>query len=156
MVVCEMCGKDSPLLVAEIEGAEMKVCSGCAKYGTIKKSSWQNSKSSGKNLPQKSKPVQEKLEFKLIDNFAQKIKSARDARNLTQEDFAKLINEKESISSKWERGEFKPSIETARRLEKVLGLILVIKEENSTEKIEVDKKTNELTLGDFVKVRKRH
>lgn len=150
-----MCGKDGQLLVAEIEGAEMKVCSGCAKYGKVKPSGF-NRSDSDRNFASKNKPIKEAPEFKLVGNFSDKIKSARDARNLTQEEFARLINERESISSKWERGELKPSIETARKLEKVLGLILVIKEEHSSEKIEVDKKSNELTLGDFVKVRKRH
>lgn len=155
MVVCEMCGKDGQLLVAEIEGAEMKVCSGCAKYGKIKPNVFSRN-DSGRNFTSRNKPIKEAPEFKLIGNFSEKIKFARDARNLTQEEFARLINERESISSKWERGELKPSIETAKKLEKVLGLILVIKEEHSSEKIEVEKKSSELTLGDFVKVRKRH
>lgn len=149
-----MCGRSGELLTAEIEGAEMKVCPKCSKFGKVISGNFIRPVH-GKKVSSGPKPVKEAPEFKLIENFAEKIRKAREARNLSQEDFAKLINEKESISSKWERGGFKPSIETARKLEKVLGLILVVKEEDSTEKVELDKKSGELTLGDFVKVRKR-
>lgn len=150
-----MCGRPGELLTAEIEGAEMKVCPKCSKFGKVISGNF-GWPIHGKNFPSRPKLVREAPEFKLVDNFSEKIRKARENRNLSQEEFARLINEKESISSKWERGEFKPSIETARKLEKILGLVLVVKEENPAEKIEQDKKSGELTLGDFVKVRKRN
>jgi len=35
MPACEMCGKDSSLVKARIEGAELEVCNDCARYGQI-------------------------------------------------------------------------------------------------------------------------
>ena len=38
MVRCEMCGKDSDLVNAVIEQVELKVCPGCARFGTVRES----------------------------------------------------------------------------------------------------------------------
>ena len=75
---------------------------------------------------------------------------------MSQEDFAKFLNERESIVAKWEQGSLRPRIDTARRLERKLGIRLVEKEEETSEDVDVPKvKKDEFTLGDFIKVRKR-
>ena len=56
----------------------------------------------------------------------------------------------------WEHGTIKPLVDVARRLEKVLGISLIVKEELEDVKMEKSGKKDELTLGDFIKVRKRN
>ena len=151
MSLCEMCGKESRLVLADIEGGELKVCSGCAKYGVIKKSSNANIKYSFKSKSVKNEGPQ----FKVVGNFSVLIRSAREKREMKQEEFAKFLNEKESIVAKWEQGSLKPRINVARRVGKVLGINLVVKDEIG-DKVEIKKiKSDEFTLADFVKVRKR-
>ena len=150
MSACDMCGKEANLVQAEVDGAELNVCSGCAKYGTIKKivktPSYKPRFSNKTSRP----------EFRLVNDFTQLIKRARDGKGMKQEEFAKFLNEKESIVTKWENGSLRPRIETARRLEKVLNLKLVEKDEKKAyEKEEKKKASSEFTLGDFIKVRKR-
>jgi len=150
MVSCEMCGKSTELLEAEIEGVILKVCSGCSKYGIVRKMTNSNSYFRRNLLNRKEQ------EFKIVNNCAQLIRTAREKSGLSQEDFAKFLNEKESIVAKWESGAFKPFVDVARRLEKKLGIVLIVKEESGDEvKVEQKGKADELTLGDFVKVRKR-
>lgn len=151
MPLCEMCGREAPLVLAEIEGVELKVCPNCAKYGKIKKSV--NLEGLNRNPP-KTVPGQELPQDKIVDNYAFLLRQAREKRTLTQEEFAKFLNERESMVSKWEQGHLKPGIEQARRIGKLLGINLVEKE--IAEKVEIKKsKSDEFTLGDFVKVRKR-
>jgi uncharacterized protein (TIGR00270 family) len=153
MSVCEMCGREAPLVSADVEGVELKVCPTCTRYGTTNKNQARNFKrpnSSGYKHQNK-----EAVEWKLVNNFSDLIKSARKEKGMTQEDFAKLLNERESILSKWEQGILKPRIFVARRLGQLLGISLVTKD--IREKVELKKEKSvksEFTLGDFIKVRK--
>ena len=154
MSVCEMCGKEASLINADVEGVELKVCSGCAKYGANNQNTPKNFRKpfSGHKNQKKAE-----VEWKLVSNFSDLIKSAREKKGMNQEDFAKFLNEKESILSKWEQGTLKPRIFTARRLEKVLNVSLVAKDIQEKVEIKKDKSLKgEFTLGDFIKVRKRH
>ena len=149
-----MCGKGGPLTNADVEGVELKVCFGCSKYGTTNK----NNNNFRKNPHYSSKnSKKEEVEWKLVPNFSDLIKKSREEKSMNQEDFAKFLNEKESILAKWEQGTLKPRIFVARRLEKLLNLSLVVRD--IKEKVEIKKNQipkGELTLGDFIKVRKRN
>lgn len=148
---CELCGKADAPLFAEVEGVDLQVCIGCAKYGTIKKRPTTTSTISSKPLV--SRP--EEPEYTIISNYASLLRTSREKKELSQQDFAKFIQERESVVAKWEAGSLKPSIEIARKLEKRLGIKLVEVEEAGTAKVETRGKSDELTLGDLVKVRKR-
>ena len=154
-----MCGKEGNLISTEIEGGELSVCSGCSKYGTIKKKNYgQGTRTFSSGFKGKSYSKQQsKPEFRIVRNYSQLIRKAREQKGMTQEEFANSLNEKESILAKWESGTLRPRLGIARQLERQLNLVLVEKDVMGT--VEVDKKkkgpTDEFTLGDFVKVRKR-
>jgi putative transcription factor len=154
MPVCEMCGREAALVSADVEGVELKVCPVCTRYGTTNKNQGGNSRRNPSfGHKQKNK---EEIEWKIVENFSALIKSAREEKGMTQEDFAKFINERESILSKWEQGTLRPRIFVARRLGQTLGINFVTKD--IKEKVEIKKEkslSNELTLGDFIKVRKK-
>lgn len=143
-----MCGKSTKLVVADIEGVELKVCDGCSRFGTIRR---RIDARSFTPKPAKTEGPQ----FKVVDNYASVLHSVREKKNMTQEEFAKFIQEKESVLTHWEAGKGKPPIEAARKMGRILGINLIEQEEVLPVKIEVGKKSDELTLGDFVKVRKR-
>ncbi len=145
-----MCGKEGNFLLADIEGVELKVCPTCAKFGTVK------SRRTSLQQEHFSKEVREEPEFSIIADYALLLKSAREKKGLSQEDFAKLIREKESALAKWEAGKLKPSVETAWKLERLLEIKLV--EGPAGNKTEAERKAiknTEMTIGDFIKVRKR-
>jgi len=154
MPSCEMCGKETEdLFKARIEGTEMAVCRPCAKYGKV----FASLKLKGEKVKKLflSQPKEEKPEEIVVENFSQLMRKARENSQLTQEDFAKKINEKLSIFQKMEAGLFLPSIDNARKLERMLGLKLVTFSESKAVPQETAK-SGELTLGDVIKIRKRN
>ncbi len=147
---CELCGKDTNLITADVEGVELKVCSDCGKFGKIKQRA---KKSEFKPVKYKQQKV-EQPQFSIISDFSSIIKSAREKKEMSQEDFAKFLNERVSVIQKWEANSLKPRIDIARQLERKLSVRLVIRDQ--IKKVELKhEKSDELTLGDFVKVRKR-
>ncbi len=152
-----MCGREESLVAAEVEGAELNICPACAKHGQVKKMPGPSSFfSAGRLFSSEQKFVQkEKLEFKVTDGYPSLLRSAREKLGMNQEDFAKLLNERESVVAKWESGGLKPRIEAARQIGRILGINLVEEDEEVGGKIELSRKNDEPTLGDFVKVRKR-
>jgi len=147
MFPCEMCGRKSTLAAADIEGVELKVCNSCAGFGTLKRQ------------PLMPLPVPKEIalmpEFTVVDNYAFLLRAAREKSSLTQEEFARLLQEKASAVTRWEAGAAKPLVDTARRIGKILGLTLVQLEESAPTKTEPVKKSGELTVGDLVKVKRR-
>lgn len=148
MASCEMCGKSTELVIADVEGVELKVCAGCTKFGTVRQRTDKPAFTSRQVKP-------EGPAFKVVDNCASLLHAAREKRIMTQEEFAKFIQEKESVLAHWEAGKVKPALEAAKRVGRILGINLIEQEEVLPVKMEASRKTDELTLGDFVKVRKR-
>ena len=155
MANCEICGKEDSLVDVIVSNVKMSVCRGCSQYGKvlpkpklkeIERSIFQrtmNPNSVGKEQPM----------YVLIEDYAEKVKKAREKINLTHEELGKKIAEKESMVQKIESGHVEPSVDVARKLEKFFDIILL--EEFEDKKIATPKtRTDGLTLGDFMKKRK--
>ena len=161
MAVCEMCGKDSSLVSAQVEGTELKICQGCSKYGQVNKQKkpvlFEGGYSSN-SYQKRTRP-----EFQVMSDYSKKLQQARNQRNMTQEEFSKILNEKMSVVQKWESGNLKPRIDVAKRLERQLNLKLLeqissddgVEDAEDMPVISNKKSSSEPTLGDFIKVRKR-
>ncbi|MEM4336414.1 MAG: multiprotein bridging factor aMBF1 [Candidatus Woesearchaeota archaeon] len=144
---CELCGKGKAEFSALIEGVELKVCNSCLKYGhrLIKPVS-----STVNTLRKEEKEIDEEV---IVDNFAEIIKKKREELNMTQEEFAKKLNEKISTIQAMESGRIKPTIETAKKLQKILKINLIKK--IKTEKIVTKKSETSFTIGDILKTFKK-
>ena len=149
MPACELCGKETQLFSAVVEGADLEVCANCAKHGAVK-NSLRTSRMSMPSMPLKLELPEETI----VHNFASLLHQAREKRGLSQEDFAKLLQERESMVTKWELGSLQPEIAVAKKIGKILGLSLV--EMEKAEPLPLQKqRSGVLTLGDMIKVRKR-
>lgn len=149
---CDLCGKvEGSLARALIEGVELDVCSTCGKFGKILAPVKRYSPKEQRKMLQKAEPKEEKIAL-LAENYSGIIKQKRESMGLSQQDFAKKINEKESTVRHMETGTFEPSIPLAKKLEKMLGIRLV---EEYEEKHESAKRKSEegFTLGDFIKTK---
>ncbi|MEM2138767.1 MAG: multiprotein bridging factor aMBF1 [Candidatus Woesearchaeota archaeon] len=150
MVSCEMCGKDDVLVTAIVEGVELNVCNSCAAFGKIIKKQVKNELKT-----KQAKIVKPKEERELIlvirEDFNTIIKNKREKMGLKQDEFAKYLNEKESIVQKIENGSYVPSIELARKLEKQLNISLV--EEKVVEPQNMKAKQETFTIGDAVNLK---
>lgn len=140
-----MCGKETMLFKAIIEGSELNVCKSCGGFGRVMRTF-------KPRFEQKKEPKKEIINS-LVPNFAQLIKQSREKRNMTQEEFAKLLNEKSSILQKIETGHFIPTLDTAKKFERLLKIKLVETIEEA--KIDDVKKTKSdvLTIGDIIKLK---
>jgi putative transcription factor len=71
---------------------------------------------------------------------------------MTQQDFAKQLQVKESLLQKLESGTSEPDMDLARRLEKLLHVTLVeIREESVTISSDKEEPSAGLTIGDILK-----
>ncbi|MFC1801167.1 multiprotein bridging factor aMBF1 [Nanoarchaeota archaeon] len=147
---CDLCGKETKLFKAEVEGTEMMVCKNCASFGQLKEPLEKPAKKVHQfSKRERKEPALETAET-IISDYAQKIRQAREKMGLSQEDFAKKINEKESLLHKMEVGSFEPSLVLAKKLEKLLGIKLIQKTEEK--KIPLPKGSSEgFTIGDLMK-----
>ncbi|OGM03268.1 TIGR00270 family protein [Candidatus Woesearchaeota archaeon RBG_13_36_6] len=155
---CEMCGSEDELFRVSIEDTILNVCKNCSKYGKVlskvKIEETIEKKKEHKKLEKaKQQPEQETI-FVIVPDYSTKIKDKRERLGLKQKDFAKLINERESLVSKLETGSVEPSIKLARKLERVLKTKLVEEYEEKTKALPKIKGEG-FTIGDLVKVKKR-
>lgn len=149
---CEMCGRETELYRAIIEGSQLTVCNSCAKYGKITGRFTEAAAETRDNRKEAKKISDEPLES-VVSNFGEILKKKREELGMTHKDFAAKIAEKESVLRKLETGSVKPTLERARQLERMLGIRLV--EELKDEQVETKKGSPEVTLGDVVKIKVR-
>ena len=149
---CDMCGKEGAGTIALIEGVELTGCQNCSRFGKVVRSARAEPPKAG-HLPVKAaKPAEDSPET-VVEDFAPRIRQKREQLNLTQKEFAKMLNERESLVHHLENGSQRPSIDLARKLEHALKIQLVeVAKEAPQQKSK--SKTDSLTLGDFIKIKK--
>ncbi|MFH0797830.1 MAG: multiprotein bridging factor aMBF1 [Candidatus Woesearchaeota archaeon] len=149
MAQCEMCGKDTSLVNAIIEGTTLSVCTNCAKYGNI----LQPVKSYAKPKGYGSHFTEQETEA-IVEDYGARVKNARERKDMKQEDLAKAIAEKESVVHKIESGRMEPSFTIAKKLEHFLGIRLITKVKLSADALETEKSSGGMTIGDMIKFKK--
>ena len=150
---CEMCGLRPASVRAEVEGTELQVCKSCARYGKFL-GGFKKDYGIRNDAPVEKKGKKEGPLELIVPDFSRRIREKRESLGMKQEEFAKHLSEKESIIHKIETGTFEPSLEMARNLEKKLGIKLV--EEYKEEFKKTAKSEREvITLGDFIKIKKK-
>lgn len=161
-MICEMCGKSVTFCrKVTIEGVHLEVCAECAKFGTEAR------KETPK--PEGPKPViTQRLEIRekrgrprdiykgqeteeLVDDFASRIRDARQSKGMTQKDLAMKINERVTVLSKIETGDMRPDERLIGKLQKELGIVL--KEKVSAVLASKESGSRPLTLADLIKIK---
>jgi len=140
---CDICGKDRPLVRAIIEDVSLDVCSECSDYGDVIKEK--------RFVDIDRKPRFEILEL-IVPDYSERIRNKRMGLGLTQKELSLKINEKESIINSIENGRLEPELKLARKLERCLGLKLVVVHENDSSN-RVNIKDKNLTIGDLIKLK---
>lgn len=155
---CDLCGTETErLYITVVEGVNMNACEDCSKFGKVVrqiKVPLSEKKQMKEELRFFSEGRKETV-FTIVDDYGRIVKQARERLGLKQEEFAKRLNEKESLLHNIESNHFEPSIDLARKLERLLKIELVEETEVSPER-KVEKKTDSggLTIGDMIKVKK--
>jgi putative transcription factor len=155
-MLCEMCSTGNAMYKADVEGAKLSVCEKCARYGkVIGRVIVQDPRAAKKAAAQAAAAPAKRTEtVQMIKNdYYLLIRKARDKMGLNQIDFAKHLNEKESVLHKIESGHMKPDLELARKLEKALKIVLVEQVEIEPAAAEKKGKSEGLTLGDLITIK---
>lgn len=95
-------------------------------------------------------------DLELVEDYGEVVRRARMEMGLSQEDLAKQLNEKLTIIKKIEAEEFRPSIELARKIERVLKVKLLVPAEEPVDLSgfkEAGKLAGGVRLGDLLKKR---
>ena len=150
-MMCELCGKETELFKADVEGTFLNVCKNCAQFGKVI-ARVRTAPKIEKKMP--LPVVKTKI---IVHDYAQKIKSCREHLKLSQEDFAKHINEKISVVHHLETGKHEPDIALGEKLQKILKITLVEEVDEAPDSAIENKKSHadQLTIGDAIKIKTR-
>jgi putative transcription factor len=151
-MVCEICGRNVETKQAIVEGAMLDVCENCSKFGNVVEI-----KKPVKENQEKRKIIKDEIEEDveiLIDGYPDVIKKARERRELTQEKLARALAEKESTIQGVESGKIPLSFKLARKLEQFFGIKLIDSIKQSHKKVNLNFKSEDLTIGDLIKLKK--
>ncbi len=160
-ILCEMCGAaiHGPPKTVRIEGAELDVCSQCAKYGTeVQKQKKPEPRKGGPAARtvatpvRKTRDVLDLIEGEIVDDYGERIRKARMERGLSQKDLAMELKEKELLIKKIEKGDLIPEDDVRLRLERALSIRLIDTPDISEEKKKPGKVVP--TLGDVISIKK--
>ncbi|MEM3713347.1 MAG: multiprotein bridging factor aMBF1 [Nitrososphaeria archaeon] len=158
---CELCGaplknKGKKILIS---GAILYVCDKCAKYGSLLNPSNTTTKgfnqSSKPKMMYKSKISDKEVEYEVVEDYAERIKNARNNLGWTMDILAEQVKEKVSVIKRIESGRLKPSLDLARRLEHILKIRLldpVIKAFDSNITFNLNNNMG-MTLGDVAEIK---
>ncbi len=159
---CEMCGSrivGRPYR-AVVDGVEMILCASC--YLKLMRSGRaQPVRETPKRVgvePRRARrsprPRRVSLElYDIVEDYPERIREAREAKGWSLKTLAQKLRISEAMLRKIESGKMKPSIDLARRIEKVLKIKLLVPTELE-EDYETPPPEGGLTLGDVVIVRR--
>ena len=149
-MICDMCGSPGKLFRTIVEGTELSVCQECSRFGKVV-GVIELTRPIAK--AKSEEPETEVMEL-LVEDYAEKIRKKRESLGLNQDEFAKKLNEKESLIQKIESGHFEPSIGLAKKISRILQIKLVEEYEERHEK-QPRPKVEGFTLGDFIKIKEK-
>lgn len=137
---CDMCSSENDSHLVKVEGTLMKVCGSCKQYGE-----------EIRERP-KTRPIRRKEQplILVMEDYATRIKKAREQRDMTQEQLAKQLRIKESQLHKFESDIHKPDLATARLLETQLRITLTEEAEETSTTV-TSTKSGPMTIGDLLK-----
>ncbi|MDN7013696.1 TIGR00270 family protein [Methanoculleus sp. FWC-SCC3] len=158
---CELCGApiQGPPKIIHIEGAELRVCMRCAKHGTEvqqprRKGAPQKKPGFAAQQPprRRGRDVFDLMEGELVDDYADRIRAAREEREWSTLDLAQAIKEREILVKKIEKGDLIPEDDVRKKLERTLNIRLIDSAEDNTSTGGPGRVT--MTVGDVISFKK--
>lgn len=158
---CEMCGREldqKSLKRGVVEGSVLVLCPSCysrlSKQSSLKDATQQRRyRSPPTRAQQPPKARRQGFEdLEVVDDYSIRIKTARERLGWTQEVLAQKVGESTNTIKRVESGRLKPSIELARRLERVLAIKLVEPVVQESSEVVTRGRDEYLTIGDIISV----
>ncbi|MDE1768170.1 MAG: TIGR00270 family protein [Candidatus Micrarchaeota archaeon] len=143
MEECDICGrKAGNLYLVEIEGAQMVACAECSKGAKII-----DQLRTTEQVQQARRPEKQAEESTIVENYGKIIRDARESLGIPIKVLAEKLNETESDLKRVESQHTLPRDKLAKKLEKELGIKLIVKEDAKTSQRAYGK-ADQVTLGD--------
>lgn len=172
---CEMCGKPMrkrEANVVYVEGVRLVLCSSChakvarrAVASEVKEVAKEVRKTELSRPKPTSQPSRRagtagsKLieEYEVVPDYHERVRKAREMLGWTQKVLAEAVKESENVIKRIESGRLVPSLELARKLEKVLKTqLLEPVADKNVETVRTAKRVDaNLTIGDVMILRKK-
>lgn len=123
---CTLCGKKVDALdKIELEGTVVSVCDNCVKFGRAVEA-------------RLYRPMARKIQLaELADNntmlavdYGARVKKARETKDLTRTEFARVINERESVIKRIEAQKMEPDDKLLKKIEQFFDITLKEKYED--------------------------
>ena len=145
-----MCGKKDNLIPTKVAGSSMQLCASCSKLG--KKEEINSDSPTKKTFYKKKKQLNKEYVTQDYENL---IKSELNNKDLTPHQLARATNIKESQINKFITGKLQPDIETAKKIEKFLGISLITDEDPNegigSYMVDDEDDAEATSLGDLIK-----
>ncbi|WP_332449413.1 multiprotein bridging factor aMBF1 [Methanoculleus sp.] len=157
---CELCGApiQGPSKTIQLEGAELCVCPRCAKHGTEVQQPRRRGAPQAKpgvavsQARRRPRDVFDLMEGEIVDDYADRIRVAREGKEWSTLDLAQAIKEREILVKKIEKRDLIPEDEVRKKLEKALDIRLIDSAEDSASAGGPGRVT--MTVGDVVSFKK--
>jgi putative transcription factor len=155
-VYCEICGRpiEGEPIPVEVDKAVLYVCRSCAaQYGKRVTQRQPQSAVPKKPAPRPAAPRPPPLEVELVENFGAVIRRARENLGLSREALAAMLGVKETVLRRIEAGQLQPDLALAKRLERALGVRLLVEAAEEGIAKSGGKVERGLTLGEVAEIR---
>lgn len=149
MEECELCGRQTKdIYVLSVENVELRACASCAKGKKVIRTELDRARTSTSAKNVRPKRISDE-DLELMDDYATKIRQAREKMKLPIKVLAEMINEKEHLILRIEENKTKPDIALTKKLEKFLKIKLTEEPAEESGNYQA-KRIQGATLGDFV------
>jgi putative transcription factor len=155
-VYCEICGRpiEGEPIPVEVDKAVLYVCRSCAaQYGKRVTQRQPQSAVQKKPAPRPAAPRPPPLEVELVENFGAVIRRARENLGLSREALAAMLGVKETVLRRIEAGQLQPDLALAKKLERALGVRLLVEAAEEGVAKSGGKVERGLTLGEVAEIR---
>lgn len=164
--ICEICGAEiiGSGHTVKIEGAELLVCNHCYERFSKKKPGTWSPMPTGREprrraprprpaTPPSPRPPKPAYTEELVEDYAERVRKAIQRSGLTYEQLSHNVGLSTNLLKRIAHGDYAPTIEEARKLEKYFGIKLL--ESTEAPKVETASipRDYEPTLGDVANIR---
>lgn len=156
---CEICGKKiiGTPLKTKIDGSVMLTCKECSKFGKVQR---EPQKPRRPGAPRKTgaprrRPRPAEPTYEVVEDCNVFVRQAREKKKWSREELAEKIYEKASVINRIESGKMIPDIKLARKLERILGITLLEKNDGAAPGDIGHLNARGATIGDIARIKKR-
>lgn len=125
---CEICGRHEARFIVLLESAKMSACPGCARGGKVLLTLEDPLASARKASTPSFAVSTQKSEEEIVEDYARCLRAGRAKSGLSLLQLSHKVGEQETYLHSMEQGRVSPTLNAARKLERALGIRLIVKE----------------------------